>query len=427
MSFLQTIPEFHSPANGVTLLGITDQRFKRGVVQILFELPLDASRAARSLLLDVLEQGSAQFPDQTSLARESQNLFGASCELYTERSCESHIVGIQMSCLGEQFLPSGEEVLVPILDLATGILFEPLRGQGAGELFETKYLERERKNLLDMLDERKDDRGEYASERFKSVMCADEEYGKLSWESSEAVAAVTAQQLEDARLEIIQRAEVTIICSGSANVDKVKHWAAQRFDMQRDVIALAEPSIKFPSALRHVNEHLEMEQAKLHIGLRLHLPQEIAGREALIAACSILGGGSHGRLFQKVREEKSLAYGIYSQMHGRKHILSVSAGIDASSAAEVEAEVFRQIDLLATEGPTAHEMELSQANRLNGLAALADSPGAMASFYHGNHVLGLNATPAIRAEACQRLTAEQIQQAATGWQPDLVYLLSAAE
>jgi predicted Zn-dependent peptidase len=427
MSFLQTIPEIHSLADGVTLLGVADQRFKRALVQVLFELPLDASRAARSLLLDVLEQGSRQFPDSTSLACELQNLYGASCEVYSERSCEAHRVGLQVSCLGAQFLPPGEDVLLPALNLISDVLFDPLRGEQNGELFNAQYLELERKNLLDMLAERQDNRSAYATERFLSVMCADEDYGKLSWESSEAIAGLTPQQLEDARREIIDCAKVIIICSGSVNVNIVKHWATQRFSGQRNIIDVAEPSTKFPSELRHVNEHLEMKQAQLHIGLRLTLPESIANREALAAACSVLGGGSHGRLFQKIREEKSLAYGIYSQMHGRKHILSVQAGIDAQSAAEVEEEVFTQIDLLANEGPTAHEVELAKANRLNGLASLADSPGAMASFYHADYLLGLNATPAIRADACNALTAEQIQQAACGWQADLVYLLSAAE
>jgi predicted Zn-dependent peptidase len=426
MAFLQTIPEFHDPATGVKLIGVADQRFKRALVEVLFELPLDASRAARSLLLDVLEQGSAQFPSRIALARELQNLYGASCEVYSERSCEAHRVGLQVSCLGQQFLPPGEGVLLPALDLISGVLFEPLRGD-SGELFNMSYIKRERSNLLDMLAERKDNRSAYAAERFRSVMCAEEEYGKLSWESSAAVAELSCEQLEAARLEIINDAAVTIVCSGAIDVQAVAEWAQRQFASKTRAVDIVAPSESFPAELRHVNEHLAMEQAKLHIGLRLNLPQEIVDREALIMACSILGGGSHGRLFQIIREQKSLAYGIYSRLHGRKHILSVDAGIDAGAAKEVEDEVFKQIELLANEGPSEIEMQLAQANRLNGLAALADSPAAMSNFYHSAYILGLETTPHDRAQACLQLSVEQVQQAASNWQPDLVYLLSAAE
>jgi predicted Zn-dependent peptidase len=326
--------------------------------------------------------------------------------------------------LGQQFLPDGEQVLLPALNLLSDILFDPLRG-AEDTLFNSSYLERERKNLLDMLAERKDNRSAYAAERFNSIMCADEDYGKLSWHSAKAVTELSAEQLEAARVEIITKAEVTIVCSGAIDVSTVKDWAERRFSEPRQVIQLAGVSQKFPTQLQHVNEHLEMEQAKLHIGLRLNLPESIAEREALIMACSVLGGGSHGRLFRKIREEKSLAYGIYSRLHGRKHILSIDAGIDASAAAEVEAEVFKQIESLAATGPSAEEIGLARANRLNGLAAMADSAGAMADYYHGSYVLGLNATPETRANACLQLTAEQVQQAASGWQADLVYLLSA--
>ncbi|MBC8369428.1 MAG: insulinase family protein [Planctomycetes bacterium] len=424
MSYLQTIPEFHDPAPGVKLIGIADQRFKRASVQVLFELPLDSSRAARSLLLDVLEQGSAKFSDRTALARELQNLYGAACQVYSERVCEAHRVGLQLSCLGQQFLPDGENVLQPALELMSDVLFDPLRDND-GSLFNKGYFERERKNLLEMLAERKDNRSAFASERFVSLLCAGEDYGKLSWESSLAVAELTAAQLEAARLEIINTAQVTIVCSGAIDVKVVHQWAESLFDSDRQPLVLANISEQFPSELRHVNEHLEMEQAKFHLGLRINSPHSLEQREALNMACSILGGGTHGRLFRKIREEQSLAYGIYASLHGRKHILSVAAGIDASSADQVEAEVFKQIEMLAEQGPTAEEMDFARANRLNSLAALADSAGAMATFYHSDYLLDLNATPHSRASACQQLSAADVQHAANGWQADLVYLLSA--
>ncbi len=392
-------------------------------MSVLFELPLDSSRAARTLLLDVLQQGSAAFPSQTHLARELQNLFGASCQVYSERSAESHRMGFQINCLGQQFLPPGGSILRPALDLLGGILFDPLRGEDE-QLFNQGYLSLERTNLLDMLAERKDNRSAYASERFRSLMCADEEYGKLSWGSSDEIAALSEQQLEDARLEIISDAEVTIVCSGACDLQEIERWAEEVFSGKSKSVSLPAPEVKYPQQLRHEREYLDIEQARLHVGMRVEPCSELMSREQLIMASSVLGGGSHGRLFQIIREQKSLAYGIYSRLHGTKHILSVDAGIDAQAAPEVENEVFKQIELLANDGPTENEIELARANRLNQLAAMADSPAAMADYYLASYASGINATPQQRADACMKVNAQQIIECVQKWQPDLVYMLS---
>ncbi|MFQ5766405.1 MAG: M16 family metallopeptidase [Acidobacteriota bacterium] len=68
-------------------------------------------------------------------------------------------------------------------------------------------------------------------------------------------------------------------------------------------------------AVLAVREKREMEQ--LHLAVAVGgLPQSHEDRFVLMVLCHLLGGTMSSRLFQKVREERGLAYSVYSAVHG---------------------------------------------------------------------------------------------------------------
>lgn len=422
MSFLHTLPENDLIAPGVELISIPDSRFKCARIQVVFELPLDEHRAARTLLLDVLQQGSDKYPSRNKLAQRLEHLYGARINVYSERACEAHRLSFAVRTTSDSYLFNEESVLKEGLELLGELLWSPLRGQA--NAFKKDIVERERKNLLDMLVERKDDRSAYASERFFRHLCEGEEYGKLSWGSSEDVRAVDLEDLEAARLELINNAQVMIICSGDFHADVVKKWASEAFSLDRVPCKLPEISSPGAKEFRMVEENLPMEQSKFHFGFRTHLPVTLLDREAHSLACAVLGGGVQGRLFRDIREERSLAYGIYSQLHGRKNILSIEAGIDESCASQVQEAVCRHVDDLISSGPSEEELKFAKARRFNSLASITDSDASMASYYYSRHLLNIQSTPADSASACEKISQEDVQEAASFWKKDLAYLMS---
>jgi|FLOH01.1.fsa_nt_gi predicted Zn-dependent peptidase len=423
MGFLQTIPELRQPAPGVELLCLPEPRFKRAQLGLSLDMPLDAGRAARTLLSEVLQQGSAALPTRRDLSRALQAAYGAGCSLDTGRNGEDHRLDVSLAWVGERFLPSGTTVVPQLLTLVQQLLEQPRRGQD-GSPFDEQVVARERALLLQRLAERKDDRPSYAEERFLRLMCAHEPYGLQSWDSEEAVAALTAADLEAARLELLARARITAVVVGPCDPDIISAWLADVFGHRNNVVTLTEISRPVPAAVREVKEELEMDQAQFHYGFRYAEPSSKRLVEALGFACSVLGGGSHGRLFRVVREEKSLAYGIYATQRARKGLVTVAAGIDASAYEEVRAEVDTQLLDLQANGPTAEEMEMVLVNRLDRLRGLADSGHELANYFVREHSLGLHRSPAARAALLQDLQPQEIAEAARLLVPDLAYMLS---
>ncbi len=123
----------------------------------------------------------------------------------------------------------------------------------------------------------------------------------------------------------------------------------------------------------------DSEQAHLLLGvpaLHRHDPR----RTALAVLNTALGGGPSSRLFQQVREQRGLAYSVYSAVAGYSDAgaLSVYTGCAPERLDEVVAVVRAVLTEVATHGITDAEVVRAQGNLRGGLVlGLEDTPSRM--------------------------------------------------
>lgn len=79
---------------------------------------------------------------------------------------------------------------------------------------------------------------------------------------------------------------------------------------------------------------------------------------SLLAVNNIFGGGMSSRLFQKIREEKGVAYSVYSfpSSYNKMGMFSIYAGLNPSCTDEVVKIVMDEIELLKTQKLTKDEI-----------------------------------------------------------------------
>lgn len=413
------------PAPGMVLLCLPDSRFKRAQLEVHFDHYVgDGLSPARTLLVRLLEQGSARHPSQMAITRAEELLYGAEIQIDGDRLAESHRFSLGMAWVGDRFLPKGAGVEHGTLSLGRELLTEPLRGAG-GELFPPASFERERQQLVRRIQSLKDDRAAWAHERFLACLCADEPYGIPPWGSAEQIAALEPEDCERARLGLLASAPLTAVAVGPINPDELATWLESLGGDRTK--PLPSTTTRDAGELREVREHLAIDQARFLMGFRFTPPADAEQMEALSLTSSLLGGGTHSRLFRVVREERSLCYGISSSIRTRKGILTVGAGIDADSYEEVRDEVLNQIGQLACGEFSEKELSLTKVNLLNDLDALGDSAPSLAGFFTREEHLGFGRTPACRAEMIKSIGRDQIMATAAGFAPDLAYLLSGDE
>jgi len=156
---------------------------------------------------------------------------------------------------------------------------------------------------------------------------------------------------------------------------------AEKFSMLSAGGALHELSAPEASARIVMRNKKSLEQVQICLGVPAP-PITDESRYATLILNTVLGGGMSSRLFQTIREERGMAYSIYSDLGPLRDTgtLCVYAGTSASKAAEVVDLILLEFRKLK-ESPLEDE-ELSRAkDQLKGniLMGLESSNSRMAN------------------------------------------------
>jgi predicted Zn-dependent peptidase len=139
-----------------------------------------------------------------------------------------------------------------------------------------------------------------------------------------------------------------------------------------------------PLEPRVLVEDRDSNQSHLRMSYRPSIdPADPAERAALTVYSTLLGGSMGSRLFDEIREQRGLAYSVYSVDHAYADvpILQLSAGLDSGKCTDAYARMREIVDELRTEGPRADEFERAR------------------SYAAGRRVLGFENTNAVARHA----------------------------
>ncbi len=100
---------------------------------------------------------------------------------------------------------------------------------------------------------------------------------------------------------------------------------------------------------------------------------------ALTVANRILGGGSSGRLFQNIREQKGYTYGAYSNLSAGQWpgLWGASASVRTPVTEPATREFFREFDRLQDEEVAPSDLERAKRSIVGAFASTLESPEAI--------------------------------------------------
>ncbi|HSU19947.1 MAG TPA: pitrilysin family protein [Acidobacteriaceae bacterium] len=168
-----------------------------------------------------------------------------------------------------------------------------------------------------------------------------------------------------------------------------------------------------------------LEQVQLCLAVP-SLPVAHEDRYALFLLNSMLGGGMSSRLFQSIREDRGLAYSIYSELNPFRDTgsLAVYAGCAADRTREVLSLTLAELSRMKNEPVPADDLKRAKdqikGNMVLGLESSSSRMNSLArqQMYHGRFF----SADEISAEV-DRVTAQDIQRIAGQlFQPDLLAL-----
>ncbi len=249
-----------------------------------------------------------------------------------------------------------------LLDLVSSAQFEP------GEF------ERERQVILQEIDMSVDQLEEYIFDLYFEQVYQGQPLGQPILGTKQSLLGMSRDQLFSYYQSFYCGPHLVVSVAGDVDHsqlvdwvgDKLKEWAPQPAPDKRP---LPPPQ---PKAFRHWVQR-PSEQVHLVMGYP-SAPFMSPLRFESYLVNALLGGGMTSRLYQIIREERALAYSVYSLLHSfvDSGLLAFYAGTQAESLAEVMGVIRDQVALLKTQGVSIEELEFFKTQVKGQILLAAD-------------------------------------------------------
>jgi predicted Zn-dependent peptidase len=263
---------------------------------------------------------------------------------------------------------------VPIaLDVLTDLVLNPI--------FAPSDIERERGVILEEIKIDEDNPDILVQELFTQSFWKGHPLGWPILGTTETVGRLDKQNLVDYHGDRFHGGNMVFSAAGKLDHDQFVDAVAAKFATLPGGATLSELSAPEPTARIVKRNKKSLEQVQICLGVPAP-PITDENRYVALILNTVLGGGMSSRLFQTIREERGMAYSIYSDLSPYRDTgtLCVYAGTSASKALEVVELVLAEFRHLKETPLTTEELTRAK-DQLKGnlLLGMESSTARMAN------------------------------------------------
>ena len=279
-------------------------------------------------------------------------------------------------------------------------------------------VEVERGVILEEIAMHDDDPGDAVHDAFAGALWGDSPLGRPVIGTVESIESLSRTAIAGFYRRRYDLPHMVVAASGALEHDGLVRLVEQAFGERLHgpaTPAPLRPTARPPRSLSQVTvADRATEQANLVLGTTA-LRRDDPRRFALSVLSGALGGGMSSRLFQSVREERGLAYSVYSytDSHADAGLFGVYAGCSPSKVGEVLDLVRAELADVADNGVTDEEVRRAQGNlRGSMVLGLEDTGSRMSRLGKAELVHGEVLTPEEVLERIRAVTPDEVREVA---------------
>lgn len=384
-------------SNGLKLLIKEDHRLPFVEFRAVFQggvLAEDKANNGITQLLSRLVIKGTNTRTAEQIAREIESV-GGSLDSYGGNNS----FGINAEVLSSDFATG--------LDLVADVILNPT--------FPAAQLEREREVQIAGIRSNKDDLLKSAFKAMRRELFGEVSYGLDSLGTEETLATLDSAIVTEFYRKLATPANCVLAIYGDVNTAETKAAVEKAFGSWKSTSATAtRPSTFTPlTSPKRVTDNRDKKQAVVVIGFpgTTMNAEDRQAMELLQEACSDLGS----RLFLRIREKLGLAYYV-----GAQNLLGITpgyfafyAGTEPSKAAQVETEMFKEVELLRTECLTEEELKRSKSKIIGQRKISRQELGGLATTTALDELYGLGYANSYAEDAkIEAVTIDQVRAVA---------------
>lgn len=304
-------------------------KFNSNALLAGFIQPLHSDNMSqRALLSYLLAVFSKKYPSQQDVSKKLMDLYGATYSvrvvLYGDQSIFLFSIRFVKERIIRQQLAGGNQLIKSVMDflkdMVFGLDFDLLQA-------DQKLLETEKKNLIQAIMDREDDKVIHAVDLSEKHLFCGEEFQKLILGDPDIIEKLTVSDLKRAYQEMLCCDNRFLLTHGEWPDGFVKKellsWP--KASRQSAFRFIKRPPLCQKNQTTYLTDSVEQSVVVIHEVL----PQLDEKTMAIASVFNALfGAGPASFLFTNLREKKSLAYNVFSRLQFSEGILTILAECD---------------------------------------------------------------------------------------------------
>ena len=410
-------------ADGVYFSSITDKRYKKNLISVAFSTQLSEDTATENVIVPVLlTKCNSKLPTYKAFNNKLSRLYASGIGGTAGRQYDLQTISFGAYYLDDIYALSGEKMTGIMTDILIDCLTSPVTENG---VFSEKFVELEKKTVIDNIETAINDKRSYAIERAMKTICKGEPASVCSYGTVEKAKLITSDSAYKAYRRMLETMPCEIICTGCSDFDGVAEKFAAAFekigrhDIENTTIALS----PVKTQTEEVTERLTVNQSKLVLGFKSHSDDDAA----LVLLQKIFGGTTSSKLFRNVREKMSLCYYCSAARNDLKGIMLVNSGVENENIEKTKEAVIDQLEEIKNGNFTNEDINFAEMAIKNDFKSVADSAGNVSNWYFDCIRKNDIVTPEEKLGRYLGVSKERIIAAAKSMVLDSVYVLTGNE
>lgn len=410
-------------ADGVYFSSITDKRYKKNLISVAFSTQLSEDTATENVIVPVLlTKCNSKLPTYKAFNNKMSRLYASGIGGTAGRQYDLQTISFGAYYLDDIYALSGEKMTGIMTDILIDCLTSPVTENG---IFSEKFVELEKKTVIDNIETAINDKRSYAIERAMKTICKGEPASVCSYGTVEKAKLITPDSAYKAYRRMLETMPCEIICTGCSDFDGVAEKFAAAFekagrhDIENTTIALS----PVKTQTEEVTERLTVNQSKLVLGFKSHSDDDAA----LVLLQKIFGGTTSSKLFRNVREKMSLCYYCSAARNDLKGIMLVNSGVENENIEKTKEAVIDQLEEIKNGNFTNEDINFAEMAIKNDFKSVADSAGNVSNWYFDCIRKNDIVTPEEKLGLYLGVSKERIIAAAKSMVLDSVYVLTGNE
>lgn len=306
------------------------------------------------------------------------------------------------------------------LDILNEVLFHPA--------FPEDKLAKEKARILESIRRQNDQPDAIAGREFRKLLYPNHPFGNEIHGTAQTLANITVADLKAFHQKYFTPSNMMLGVAGSMDQNQMLALLKQSFEQ----IPLGAPQPRqtdhlprtFAKSVNLINKEINQSVIQFgHLGIDRLNPDYFK----IMMMNAMLGGSSVSRLYDQIREQRGLAYGVYSYftLSADTGMFIVDTSTKNESVAEVISIILAEIKNMQANLVNEEELKNTKEGTLNGFVFRFESPVRVVEQYMYIEHIGLpdNYLPTYR-DNIMKVTKENIREAAQKYlRPDDYILL----